>query len=105
MDRLAGPVVDIEADTESVKAIAHLRMILVDDGLRSGVLLQRLVGNSGSMFVAATHIHNVFADGPQVPNINIGRNICACQVTDVLRSVSIGQGRGNSMSPKLHESV
>src|SRR5689334_4994191 len=95
---LAGPVIDIETDTESIEAIAHLRVIFVDDRFRGRIFFQCLVGDSRSMLIASADEHHVFADSTEVSNVNVGGNIGPGQMPDVFGTVGVGKSRGNGMS-------
>lgn len=53
------------------------------------------------MFVGAADRNNVFALHPEVPGINVGRNINASKMSDMQRSVGIWQGGGYQVSFKL----
>jgi hypothetical protein len=73
-------------------------MILVDYLLGGDPFLPGFDGNGNTVLIRTAYKNNVFFLQPQVPGINICRDVNTCQVSDVNRSVGIWQGRCNEMA-------
>jgi hypothetical protein len=79
-------------------------MIPVDNLLWRNTLITGFQGNWYAMFVGTAYRNDIFALQPEIPCVNIGRYINSGQVTDVDRSVGIGESGGDQVSFKLlHE--
>ena len=70
-------------------------MIAVHHVLRGDAFLLGADGDGHSVFVGAADEDYIFLFQSQVADINVGRNINACQVSDMNRAVSVGQCRRN----------
>ena len=70
-------------------------MIVVHHVLRGDAFLLGADGDGHSVFVGAADEDYIFLFQSQVADINVGRNINACQVSDMNRAVGIRQCRGH----------
>ena len=70
-------------------------MIAVHHVLRGDAFLLGADGDGHSVFVGAADEDYIFLFQSQVADINVGRNINACQVSDMNRAVGIRQCRGH----------
>src|SRR5258706_10163986 len=57
------------------------------------------------MLIAAAHKNNILVVQPQVPYINIGRNVCPRQVPDMFWTIGIGKRRRDSISFEVLHSI
>ena len=70
-------------------------MVAVNDLLGGHALFLGADGDGHSVLVTASNEHHVHLLETLVTDINIGRNVCACQMAYVQRAVGVGQGRCN----------
>ena len=90
--------IDIEIDSESCKGILYDSVILVHDVLRCAVLLLGLDGDGHAVLIGAADIKHILAPEPEIPDIDIGRDIHAGKMSDVDRAVRIRQRTGYERS-------
>ena len=93
--------VDIIRDTQFLERIPDDGMVTVHDLLRSDALLAGSLGHGHTMLIAAAHKQHILALQSQVAHIDVGGHIHTGQVTDVDRSVSIGQRRRHQRACKF----
>ena len=88
-----GTSVDVERDAELLERVAYQGVIAVDDVLRCAAFLLGADGDGHSVLVASADKDDVFLLESQVADVDVGRYIDAGQVSDMNRSVGIGQCR------------
>ena len=76
-------------------------MIAVTYILRRYTLFFGTYGDGHAVLVAATYEDNVFLFQTKITDVDVGRNIYACQMAYMNASVCIGQGGGNGCAFKL----
>ena len=91
MDRRRSTGVMVEAYPKLLKAPLHHLMVMIHYLLRRLSFFRCLDRNRYAMLIGATDVGDIPSLGAQVANINIRRNIAACQVTNVKWSICIGQ--------------
>src|SRR5262245_43890279 len=94
-------MIDVERNAQRLETIAHLNMILINNGSWCCVFFKRLIGDRCTVLVAAGYKQDVLTQGAKVTDVNIGRDICARQMPDVLRTVGVRQCGGNRISLEL----
>ena len=87
--------VNIERDSELLERLFNNIMITVHDILRGHSFGLRLNRDRHAMLVATADHDHIFAFQPQIPGINICRDIYSRQVTYMHRAVGIRQSGGN----------
>ena len=70
-------------------------MIAIDNLLYSDAFLAGTDGDGYTVFVGAANEENILALETKVADVNVGRNINSCEVTDMNRAVGVRQGRGH----------
>ena len=93
-----GTMVYIKGDPKIFKGILVHPVVLVNDLLGRYSFLPGFYGDRYAVFIGAANKNNVFSLQPQIPGINICRNVNTCQVPDMDRSVGIWQGGCNEVA-------
>ena len=75
--------IDVEGDAKLLKAVFHHYMVLVHDLLRAYPFSQCPDSDGHAMFITGADIFNISFPGSLVPDINIGRQVAACYMTDM----------------------
>ena len=70
-------------------------MIAIDDLLDSDALLASTNGDRYTVFVGAANEENFLALKTKVADVNVGRYVYSCEVTDMNRAVGVRKGRGH----------
>jgi hypothetical protein len=96
-----GAVVNVKGDAKTLEGFLVHPVIMVYDLLGSDPFLPGLDGDGNAVFIGTADKNNVFSLAPQVTGINVCRNVNACQVPYMHRSVGIWQGGCNEMSAGL----
>ncbi len=86
--------VDVETYAKLSHGIAYYSVVAVHDVLWSNALFAGLDGDRHTMLVTAADHNDFLAFEAQVTRIDVGGNIHACEVSDMHRSVGVGQGGG-----------
>ncbi len=81
----------IELDSYPVKGVFDRLMIALHDLLRRDSFLACGDGDRRAMLVRSTDIDDVLSFQPEKPNEDIGRQICACNVTYMQLAIGIGE--------------
>ena len=89
MTGLAGAMVNIKGNAETMKTVADERVVFVDDRPGGCILFERLIWDGRPMLIAAAHKNDILSIQSQVPGINICGNIGPGQMPDVLWPVGI----------------
>src|SRR5690606_31050953 len=76
---------------EPVEAFGNLRMIFVDNLLRTHTLFLRLDGDCRSVFIRSAYMQHIVSVEALKTSKNIRGNIGPCQMSDMERSVCIRQ--------------
>ena len=76
-------------------------MIAVAHILRCYTFFFGTYGNGHSVLVAATYEDDVFLFQTKITDVDVGRNIYACQMAYMNTSVCVGQGGGDGCAFKL----
>ena len=87
--------VNIERDSKLLERLFNNIVITVHDVLRGHPFGLRLNRDRHAMLVATADHDHIFAFQPQIPGINICRDIYSRQVTYMHRAVGIRQSGGN----------
>ena len=93
-----GSAIDVEIDAQTLETFVNYLVILVNYILWGAALLTGLDCDRHSMLVASADIEHIFSPHPEIADIDVGRDIDACQMSDVNRTVSIGQRAGYQCS-------
>ena len=93
-----GARIDIERDAELAERFLYQRVIAVHHVLRGDAFFLGADGDGHSVFVGSADEQHVLFLEAQIAHVDVGRDIHACQVTDVYRAVCIGQSGGNGGS-------
>ena len=88
----------VEADVEPGECFLHLDVVRVDDFSRGGAFLFCTKRDRRTVFIAPTNPKHVFPHAPQMPNVDVCGQICACNVAEVNRPVGVGK-RGSDHPP------
>ena len=96
-----GAAIDVERDAELRHRLLDDGVIAVDDVLGRDALVLCLDGDGYAVLVAAANHHHVLAAQAQVACVDVGRNIHSSQVSDVHRTVGIGQSGGYQCAFKV----
>ena len=72
--------------------------VKVDYILRGAALLTGLDRDGHAVFIASAHEQDVLAAHAKIADIDVGRDIDACEVSDMHGAVGIGQGRCHECS-------
>ena len=91
-------MVDIKGDPKIFKGILVHPVVLVNYLLGRDSFLPGFDGNGYAVFIGTANKNNVFSLQPQVPGINICRNVNTCKMPDMDRSVGIWQGGCNEVA-------
>ncbi len=91
-------MIDIKADPCLLESIRKQFMILIDNRLWGGVVLDSPDRDRGAMFIGAADKGHVIVEHAEHPDIDIGGKICPGEVTDVERAIGIRQCRCHEIS-------
>ena len=95
MDFRSGTRINIKRDAKVGERLLDQAVIAIDDLLYGDAFLAGTDGDGYTMFVGAANEENFFALETKVADVDVGRNIYSCKVTDMNRSVGVRQGRGH----------
>ena len=95
MDLRRGAAVYVEIDSETGKRILDDSVILVNHILRSAALLAGLYRNRNSVFIRSADIEDILPFQPEISDINVGRDIHACQMPDMHWTVGVWKRAGH----------
>ena len=76
-------------------------MILIHHLLWSYLLITGFNGYGNSVFIRSAYEEHICPFQPEIPYINVGRNINTCQVPNMNRPVGIGQRRGDEDAARV----
>ena len=93
-----GARVDVERYAEPFERVLDDIMVFVDDILRSDPFLTGLDRDRNAVFVRPADRDDVLAPEAQVAHVDVRRNVDACEVADMDRSVGVRQGRGDKIA-------
>ncbi len=86
-----GATVDIKGYTETAETLLDELMIAVHHLLNANTLLACTNGDRHSMLITATHEYHLTSLQAKVTHIYVGRHIHTSQMTDMYRTIGIGQ--------------
>ena len=95
MDFRRGTRINIKRDAKIGERLLDQGMIAIDDLLYSDAFLAGTDSDGYTVFVGAANEENFLALETKVTDVDVGRNIYSCKVTDMNRSVGVRQGRGH----------
>ena len=95
MDLAGGAGIYVEIDSETCERVLDYLVVTIHDVLRADALLARLDCNRNSVFIRTAYKEHVFAPHTQVPDVYVGRNVNAREVTYVYRPVRIRERAGD----------
>ena len=90
-------VIFIKRNTEAPESIFVERMVFVDNVLRVDSLFFRPNGNSRPVFIRAANPHDILAAQTQITHIYVSGQIGTGKMTEVQRTVGVGQSGGNEL--------
>src|SRR5688572_12518999 len=98
-------MINIECNSQLLKTVAHLNVILVDNGAGCRIFFQGLVWDSRAVLIASANEQHVLPQRTQITNVDIGWDISAGQMPDVFGAISVRQRGSNSISLELFHKV
>src|SRR5690606_6400195 len=98
MNLLGSPVIDIKRYTEFFKRFFDLLIVGIDNFTWRHTFFLSFNGDSGTMLVRTTNVHDIFIIQAQKAHINIARNICPRKVAYMQGAIRIRKSGSNGVT-------